>query len=53
MRALVVGGVNRVSIGVQDYHPEVQKAVIRIHPFEVTQRLIDEDILPGAAERWR
>ncbi|MAF48589.1 MAG: oxygen-independent coproporphyrinogen III oxidase [Rhodospirillales bacterium] len=38
--ALAAGGVNRVSIGVQDFHPEVQAAVNRIQPFEVTQRVI-------------
>lgn len=27
-------GVNRISFGVQDFHPEVQKAINRIQPFE-------------------
>ena len=43
-RAAVMGlaaaGVNRVSIGVQDIDPEVQRAVNRIQPLEVTERLI-------------
>jgi oxygen-independent coproporphyrinogen-3 oxidase len=35
-------GFNRVSIGVQDFDPEVQKAVHRIQSEEVTRRVIDE-----------
>lgn len=30
-------GVNRISFGVQDFHPEVQKAINRIQPFEMVQ----------------
>jgi oxygen-independent coproporphyrinogen-3 oxidase len=33
-------GVNRVSLGVQDHNPEVQIAVHRIQPREVTERAI-------------
>lgn len=40
VRALAAGGVNRVSIGVQDFHAEVQEAVNRIQPFEVTNRVV-------------
>ena len=40
VRALAVAGVNRVSIGVQDFHPGVQAAVNRIQPFHVTERLM-------------
>ncbi len=40
VRALAAAGVNRASIGVQDYHPEVQEAVNRIQPYETTMRVI-------------
>jgi oxygen-independent coproporphyrinogen III oxidase len=33
-------GFNRLSMGVQDFHPEVQKAINRIQPFEMTRDLI-------------
>ena len=33
-------GFNRLSMGVQDFHPEVQKAIHRIQPFEMTRDLI-------------
>src|SRR6267378_837528 len=33
-------GFNRLSMGVQDFHPEVQKAVHRIQPLEMTRDLI-------------
>ncbi len=35
-------GFNRVSVGVQDFDPEVQKAVHRIQGEEETRRVIDE-----------
>jgi len=35
-------GFNRLSVGVQDFDPEVQKAVHRIQSEEVTRRVIDE-----------
>ncbi len=41
VKALAAAGVNRVSIGVQDFHPEVQQAINRIQPYEVTRRVID------------
>lgn len=41
VRDLARAGVNRTSIGVQDFHPETQKAINRIQPFEVTQRVIE------------
>ena len=34
-------GFNRISLGVQDYDPEVQKAVNRLQPPEATQGIID------------
>ncbi len=33
-------GFNRVSMGIQDFHPEVQKSVHRIQPYELTRDLI-------------
>jgi oxygen-independent coproporphyrinogen-3 oxidase len=39
LRAL---GFNRLSMGVQDFHPEVQQAVHRIQPFEQTNDLVRE-----------
>jgi len=41
IRALAALGFNRLSIGVQDFDPEVQEAVNRIQSFEVTQASID------------
>jgi len=38
-------GFNRLSMGIQDFHPDVQKAVNRIQPFELTR-----DLLFGARE---
>ena len=40
VRALAGAGVNRASIGVQDFHPDVQAAVNRIQPFAVTERVM-------------
>jgi oxygen-independent coproporphyrinogen-3 oxidase len=39
LRAL---GFNRVSLGVQDFAPEVQRAVNRVQPFEQVERLVEE-----------
>ncbi len=38
--ALAEAGVNRASIGVQDFDDAVQKAINRIQPFEVTERVV-------------
>ncbi|MBO9539906.1 oxygen-independent coproporphyrinogen III oxidase [bacterium] len=35
-------GFNRLSMGIQDFDPEVQQAVNRIQPFEQTQALIEK-----------
>jgi oxygen-independent coproporphyrinogen-3 oxidase len=35
-------GFNRVSLGVQDFNPEVQKLINRIQPFEITQAITDQ-----------
>ncbi|GAC1639167.1 MAG: oxygen-independent coproporphyrinogen III oxidase [Candidatus Acidiferrum sp.] len=33
-------GFNRLSMGVQDFHPEVQKTIHRIQPYELTRDLV-------------
>jgi oxygen-independent coproporphyrinogen-3 oxidase len=33
-------GFNRLSMGIQDFHPDVQKAIHRIQPFETTRDLL-------------
>ena len=33
-------GFNRLSLGIQDFDPEVQEAVHRVQPFEMTRDLI-------------
>src|SRR6202049_3631719 len=35
-------GFNRLSMGIQDFHPEVQEAIHRIQPLETTRGLIEE-----------
>ncbi|MEG3641146.1 oxygen-independent coproporphyrinogen III oxidase [Magnetococcus sp. PR-3] len=35
-------GMNRISVGVQDLDPIVQKAVNRIQPLDLTKRVVDE-----------
>nr|BFD68528.1 oxygen-independent coproporphyrinogen III oxidase [Bdellovibrio sp. HAGR004] len=42
LKALRELGFNRVSMGVQDFHPEVQRLVNRIQPLEITQKLTQE-----------
>jgi oxygen-independent coproporphyrinogen-3 oxidase len=39
--ALRDAGMNRASIGVQDFNPEVQRAVNRIQSFEQTRQVVD------------
>lgn len=41
MRAFREVGFNRISMGVQDFDPRVQKAVNRIQPEEITRQAID------------
>jgi oxygen-independent coproporphyrinogen-3 oxidase len=41
LKALRDIGFNRASMGVQDFNPEVQKAIHRIQPKEMTQQAID------------
>ncbi len=40
VRALARAGVNRTSIGQQDFHPETQRAINRIQPFEMTEQVV-------------
>ncbi len=42
LRALVELGINRISLGVQDFDPKVQQAVNRIQSVEETERLVVE-----------
>lgn len=42
MEALRNEGFNRVSLGVQDFDPDVQKAVNRIQPLADTKRVLDK-----------
>ncbi len=35
-------GFNRLSVGVQDFDPQVQDAIHRIQPYEMTRDLLDE-----------
>jgi oxygen-independent coproporphyrinogen-3 oxidase len=39
--ALAAAGVTRVSLGVQDFNPHVQKAIGRIQPFETVARVVE------------
>ncbi|MBI1931790.1 MAG: oxygen-independent coproporphyrinogen III oxidase [Ignavibacteriales bacterium] len=41
LSALRKGGFNRISMGVQDFNPKVQKAVNRIQPEELTRKVVD------------
>lgn len=41
LEALRAGGFNRISMGVQDFNPEVQKAVNRVQPEDMTRQVID------------
>jgi len=40
VEALAKAGINRVSIGVQDFDAKVQKAINRIQPFETTSTVV-------------
>ncbi len=42
LEVLAECGFNRISLGVQDVDPDVQKAVNRIQPVEVTRAVIEE-----------
>lgn len=40
--ALAAEGMTRASIGIQDFNPQVQKAIGRLQPFEVTRACVDD-----------
>jgi len=40
VRAAAAGGMNRASLGVQDFDPAVQQAINRIQPYEMTARAV-------------
>lgn len=42
IEALAAEGMTRASIGIQDFDPEVQAAIGRIQPFDVTQACVDD-----------
>ncbi|MBV2360302.1 oxygen-independent coproporphyrinogen III oxidase [Thalassococcus sp. CAU 1522] len=39
--ALAAGGMNRASIGVQDFNPDIQQTIGRIQGFDVTRKAVD------------
>ncbi len=39
--ALAASGMNRASIGVQDFDPEIQKTIGRIQPYDLTKQVAD------------
>ncbi|MEE8553099.1 MAG: oxygen-independent coproporphyrinogen III oxidase [Desulfobacterales bacterium] len=41
LAALKDGGFNRISMGVQDFNPDIQKAVNRIQPEVLTRQVVD------------
>ncbi|MFN8845490.1 MAG: oxygen-independent coproporphyrinogen III oxidase [Bdellovibrionales bacterium] len=42
MKALRESGINRISLGVQDFDESVQKLVNRVQPFSITQKITQE-----------
>ncbi|OWU81738.1 coproporphyrinogen III oxidase [Oceanicola sp. 22II-s10i] len=40
--ALAEEGMNRASIGIQDFDPKVQEAIGRIQPFDITKACVDD-----------
>lgn len=40
--ALAAEGMNRASIGIQDFDPQVQAAIGRIQPFEITRTCVED-----------
>jgi oxygen-independent coproporphyrinogen-3 oxidase len=49
LATLRAAGFNRLSMGVQDFAPEVQQAVNRIQSYELTRALVDESRALGYA----
>jgi len=40
-RSLVDAGINRASLGVQDFNPDIQQAINRVQSFEQTKAVVD------------
>ncbi len=40
--ALAAEGMNRASIGIQDFDPKVQQAIGRLQPFDITHACVDD-----------
>jgi len=40
IQAIAVGGVTRVSLGIQDFDPTVQSAINRVQPFDMTRDVV-------------
>ena len=41
-RALAATGINRVSLGIQDFNEHVQRSINRVQPFDLTRRCVDQ-----------
>lgn len=39
--ALIAAGMNRASIGIQDFDPEIQATIGRLQSYDVTRRIVD------------
>ena len=44
MKYYATKGITRVSFGIQDFDPKVQKAIARVQPKELTEKLISDDL---------
>lgn len=42
LKSMFNSGITRISLGVQDFNPEVQKLVNRIQPFDMTKKMTEE-----------
>jgi oxygen-independent coproporphyrinogen III oxidase len=40
-KALVDAGINRASLGIQDFNPDIQQAINRVQSFEQTKAVVD------------
>lgn len=47
LKVLRKHGFNRISMGVQDFNPEVQRLINRLQSFEMTKSLIDQSRMLG------
>ena len=41
-KALVQSGINRASLGIQDFNPDIQQAINRVQSFEQTKAVVDD-----------